>query len=159
MTNLEGAHLAQAIANGWPTRGVPADTWAADIRDLDPGTVRDTLTVLRHELDRPPTVAQFIRRYREVRAEAAEPEVHEGTCTACDGCGSVRDDMDIVFGTPEEIAAGRGRVVQQVTWCRRCRAGAAARLAHARVVRDGMPPTAPHQLVPADSYHPEAHAR
>lgn len=85
MNPAEADDLATRIANGWPGQPhIGHDTWAEELADLDYPRACTTLAKLRRELDRPPAIAAFIRRYGELHTATSHPHDY---CENCQNTG------------------------------------------------------------------------
>lgn len=87
MTEHEARSLYVRLANSFPGehRGVAAETWIEVLTDLDAGIAGTTILRLRDELERPPSIAQFKRRYYALRAPLLDTIHH--TCHMCGQTG------------------------------------------------------------------------
>jgi len=81
----QARELAARIHSTW-AGGPTAEVWVEELLPLDEGTAGTTLVRLRRELERAPSVAKFLDRYRGLSTRSATARVE---CVMCDGEGWV----------------------------------------------------------------------
>lgn len=84
MTPDEAADLAVTIADGWPGRGMTADTWADKLANLHHATATATFNQLQDTDEHPPSWARFYAIYR---SRIPTPERFRAPCGICEGTG------------------------------------------------------------------------
>lgn len=85
MTPTEARALADTLARGWPTKGVPADIWQPALEPLDYDAALEAIMQLIDTRDTPPSILSFRAAYNAARApkiaRLREP------CDICGGSG------------------------------------------------------------------------
>lgn len=84
MTPDEAADLAILIADGWPGRGMSAETWERKLANLDYAPAAATFTRLQDTDNDSPSWAKF---YAEYRSSVPTPRRYAEPCSMCDGTG------------------------------------------------------------------------
>lgn len=111
MTRDEAAALATNIKQTW-TGGIPTGAWEDELMRLDAGRAGTTFVQLRRELERSPSIAQFLARYGAM--DTGGP--NHADCPRCDNHGWLTVWADEVGGDTRGVTPCRcpwGQAVEQ----------------------------------------------
>jgi hypothetical protein len=89
MTPDERDLLVRKLRAIWPDGGPSNMMWADVFDPLEAGQAGTALLRLRNELDKCPTIAQFMGKVREIRTRVQDPTPGDDECRRglCDGSG------------------------------------------------------------------------